>query len=401
MTPFYSLLSGATFLFVGSLLFFNFYPNKEENIYLFEKEIIESVASISTSTVMMKDDPVNEPLKEPEVIVTHTSIPPVVKAIYMTSWVAGTKSIRDRVIKIIDETEVNAVVIDIKDDTGRISFLPEDPYLKEIGSGENRIPEIKKFIDLLHKKDIFVIGRISVFQDPYMVTQRPDLTVRRASDGGVWKDYKGISWLDAGSKEVWDYAVAIGKESYSVGFDELNFDYIRFPSDGNMRDIAYTYYNQASTTKAVQIKNFFQYLSENLRKDTDAVLSADLFGMTTTNKDDLNIGQVLENAIPYFDHIAPMVYPSHYPKTFRGFANPADHPYDVVHYSMSEAVRRLEAASSSPLMLRPWLQDFDLGADYDAEKIRAQIQATYDAGLNSWMIWSPSNRYTVDALELQ
>ena len=129
-------------------------------------------------------------------------------------------------------------------------------------------------------------------------------------------------------------------------------------------------------------------------------ISVDLFGMTTTNSDDLNIGQILEYAAPYVDYIAPMVYPSHYPKTFQGFANPAEHPYEVVKFAMEKGVEKLIAASSTPSKLRPWLQDFDLGATYDASMVRAQIQATYDAGLTSWMLWDAANRYTRDALDL-
>ena len=117
-------------------------------------------------------------------------------------------------------------------------------WLKEVGSSENRISDIKEFIKILHDKNIYVIGRISVFQDPQLVSKHPELAVKKASDGSVWKDHKGISWLDAGAKQVWDYVINIGKESYRIGFDELNFDYIRFPSDGNMNDIYYPFSEQ-------------------------------------------------------------------------------------------------------------------------------------------------------------
>ena len=333
-------------------------------------------------------------LKEPPV--THISTPEPLKAIYMSSWVAGTPSIREGLVKLIEDTELNAVVIDIKDYTGKIAFEVSDPELQKIGSAEKRVPDMKEFIAELHKKDIYVIGRIAVFQDPHMVKHRPDLAVRRKSDGAVWKDYKGITWLDANSKEVWDYTILIGRESYSLGFDELNFDYIRFPSDGNMKDISYPLSGIKSKPEA--IRSFFEYLSINLRP-SGVKISADLFGMTATNKDDLNIGQVLENALPYFDYIAPMVYPSHYPPGFNGYSNPNKYPYDVVHFSMSEAAKRTVAASTTPLKLRPWLQDFDYGGDYDIPEVKAQIKATYDSGLTSWMLWSPSNKYTRGALE--
>jgi len=325
--------------------------------------------------------------------VEHIKTPEPLKAIYMTSWVAGDKKWRSELVKLIDETEINAVVIDIKDYTGRISFAVSNPLLLKYGATENRIPDIESFISELHAKNIYVIGRISVFQDPFMVKARPDLAVKRESDGQVWKDHKGISWLDANSKEVWDYIIALALDSYNLGFDELNFDYIRFPSDGNMKDISYPFSNKEK--KSEVIRKFFEYLSANV-KPSGAVISADLFGMTTTNKDDLNIGQILENALPHFDYIAPMVYPSHYPKGFIGISNPASKPYEVVKYSMDRAVER---ASSTPLKLRPWLQDFNLGATYSADMVRAQIDAVYDARLTSWMLWAPSNRYTRAALK--
>jgi hypothetical protein len=335
-------------------------------------------------------------------VATHIETPEAVKALYMTSWVAGTADFRNKLVKLIDETEINSVVIDIKDYSGKVAFEVHDPLIKEIGSQEIRIPDIRQFIKMLHEKGVYVIGRVSVFQDPHLVGKRSDLAVKRESDGEIWKDYKGISWLDAGSKEVWEYMVALGKESYSNGFDELNFDYVRFPSDGNMNDIYYPFSEEKVLAdpdygKAEVIRDFFAYLSEGL-KGSGVVLSVDLFGMVTTNPDDLNVGQVLEYAEPYFDYIAPMVYPSHYPRGFNGWQNPNHYPHEIVKFSMDSAVKRLIAASSTPDKLRPWLQDFDYGGNYGVAEVRAQIQAVYDAGLTSWMIWSPSNIYTTEAL---
>ncbi len=248
-----------------------------------------------------------------------------------------------------------------------------------------------------------------------MAKQRQDLAVK-TTGGGVWKDYKSLTWLDPCSKEVWDYIIKIAKEAESVGFDELNFDYVRFPSDGNMKNIIYSFC-EPNVSKADALENFFKYLSENL-KDTGVLLSIDLFGMVTVNTDDLNIGQILEKASPYFDFICPMVYPSHYPPTYNGFKNPADYPYEVVKLAVDTAIQRLikqemgilPTATSTQIFpisnfphliskLRPWLQDFNLGADYTAKMVRKQKQAVYDAGLNSWLLWNASNKYTREALD--
>jgi len=337
---------------------------------------------------------------EPEIlpppkVIPHLKTPGVVKGLYLTSYAAATPSLRARVVKQIEETEANAIVIDIKDYRGRIAFLVNDSYLKNIGSEEKLIPDIEEFVELLHQKNIYVIGRISVFQDAFLINKWKNLAVKTKS-GAIWKDRKGISWFDAGAKEVWDYVVAIAKESYARGFDELNFDYIRFPSDGDMKDIAYPV--SAGKVKAEVMKEFFVYLHENL-KDTGAKTSADLFGMTTTNTDDLNIGQLLEYTAPYFDFISPMVYPSHYPTGWNGYKKPATVPYEVISYSLKKAYYRLVVMGEDPAKLRPWLQDFNLGATYTPEMIRKEIQAVYDSGLNSWLMWDPANTYTEAALK--
>lgn len=346
-------------------------------------------------------------LKEKVYKATHVKKPEAVKAIYMTACAASSSSFRNEIINLVETTELNSIVLNIKDETGKIAFDVENPDLldsvAQLNKGECKITDIKELLEYLHSKNIYVIGRLPVFQDLYFVSKRPDLAVKRESDGGVWADRKGIKWLDAGSKEVWDHIIAIGMDSYNLGFDELNFDYIRFPSDGNMRDIYYPFSEEKVNAdpefgKAKVLREFFAYLDNAFYK-VDVVLSADLFGMTTTNSDDLNIGQILEYATPYFDYIAPMVYPSHYPPNFNGWANPNKYPYEVVKFSMDIAVERLNNATTSPLKLRPWLQDFDYGGNYDVVEVRAQIQATYDAGLTSWMLWSASNKYTKEALD--
>ncbi|MDP2651358.1 MAG: putative glycoside hydrolase [bacterium] len=349
--------------------------------------------------------------------VAHLPTPSPLKALYMTSCVAGTPSWRESLKKLILETELNAVVIDIKDATGTITIPDEALQPSSSVKSGCKVRDIKAFIQDLHKEGIYVIGRLSVFQDSYYSGLRPDLAMKRKSDGGVWKDRKGLAFIDVASREYWDYIVRIATTSYEIGFDEINFDYIRYPSDGNMADVEYNLTSatvhatsslQASSTslgtRAETLEVFFSYLSSALA-DTGMKTSADLFGLTTLARDDLGIGQVLERALPYFDYIAPMVYPSHFSSGIAGYAKPAEHPYEIIKYSMSKAVEREQSwllsnglATSTPSKLRPWLQDFNLGATYDAEKVRAQIQATYDVGLTSWMLWAPSNKYTESAL---
>ncbi len=357
----------------------------------------KSTLSHSTSSAEIASTPgAPEPLR-----VTHLPTPKPVRAIYMTSWVAGVPTWRAKILKFIDDTEINALVIDVKDYTG--VFVTE------------RAPDVEDFIRELHAHNIYVIGRVSAFQDQAYVTSHPELAVRRKDNGGVWGDRKGIHWLDAGSHEAWDYIAKVSRDAYALGFDEINLDYIRFPSDGDMQNASYPAslkLRRASTTadldKASVLKSFYQYITNDLHKD-NIIVSADLFGMTTTAIDDMGIGQVLENALPFFDYVAPMVYPSHFPPQFNGWANPNKVPGEIIAFSMGEAVKRARildgfssttpAGTYSPTAakLRPWLQDFDYGGQYGEPEVRAQKSATYSVGLDSWMMWDPGVKYTPSA----
>lgn len=359
---------------------------------------------VSTSTLAFDQNIASS--SDPIRVVTHIQTPDSLRGIYMTSWIAGTPSLRQRLINLVDDTELNTIVIDIKDDTGKVSYEVRDPFLREIGSFEDRIGDIENLIDELHKKNIYVIGRIAVFQDPFLTKRWPEESVQTSS-GNVWKDRKGLSWMDPSSERVWKYIVALAKDSYEIGFDEINFDYVRFPTDGSLDDMVFP--KSGHQDKSGVIEKFFSYVDQKLRGKFP--ISVDLFGLVTSATDDMGIGQMLEKTLPYFDYVGPMVYPSHFQDGYNGYADPNDYPYEVIKASMGSAVARLNAlknATSTPIeiseglslaQLRPWLQDFDYGADYDANDVRAQIQATYDVGLNSWILWDASNQYTKSALK--
>lgn len=347
--------------------------------------------------------------------IKHLITPEPLKAVYMSACYASAPSLRAKLVKLVEETELNSIIIDVKDYTGTVSFVTGNAEIDKVsaeGSG-CRVADMKEFLEDLAEKGIYRIARVTVFQDPLYTSLHPELAVRRKSDGGVWKDRKGLAFVDVGARPFWDYIEKVAVASYEAGFDEINFDYIRFPSDGDMTNTNYTH--TGTTTKKEMLRQFFEHLDQNMKKYDKGriVTSADLFGMTTTNKDDLNIGQVLEYALLNFDYVAPMVYPSHYPPNFNGWKDPNKVPYEIIKFSMQGAVDRVnflreEIASSSPkspvlkrlgtVQLRPWLQDFDYPVPYTPEMVRTQIQATYDLGLSSWMLWDPSNTYTREAL---
>jgi hypothetical protein len=316
-------------------------------------------------------------------------LPDKIMAVYLTSWSASDSSRIDYVVDLAKKTEINAVVIDIKDWSGRVPYGTNVSLIKDYGAERVIIKDIKGLIERLHREGLYVIARITVFQDPVLAANRSDLAVKDLS-GGVWYDYHGLAWIDPTKKEGWDYNIALAKDAASNGFDEINFDYIRFPSDGDLSNM-----EVGNIPKNEVIKSFYQYLRTELKGTR---ISADLFGLTTVNSDGLGIGQVITDAYQYFDYVCPMVYPSHYASGFIGFENPVDHPFEVVAYSMAKAKIKLGDSNSK---IRPWLQDFDLGAVYDTEKVYLQIKAVKDILTDKYygyMLWSPTNWYNEEAI---
>ena len=329
--------------------------------------------------------------------VTHIETPKEVKAVYMSSWVAGTPSVRNKIIKLIDDTEINAVVIDVKDNTGLLSW-------------NGRINDLDKLLFELHEKNIYVIARVAAFQDPLYVKKHPEISVKNTKTGGVWYDHKGMPWIDTGSKQMWEYLLEISKESYARGFDEINLDYIRFPTDGELSLMSFPVSGErAKTDKRGIVAEFYKYITDELRKE-GIPTSADLFGIIMLTKADIPVlGQDLHDGLTYFDYVAPMVYPSHFYPMTAGYKNPAANPGAIINYSMSAGLKIADEVASSTgqstssvrAKLRPWYQDFDMGAKYTKELVRAQIDAGEKIGINSWMLWDPANTYTIGALKAE
>lgn len=367
-------------------------------------------------------------------VVRHQSTPEPLRALYLTQCAAASPTLREHLLRLATTTEINAIVVDLKDYSGTTVFSSTTALPG--GGGCTYYSGFADLVRQLHEREIYVIGRLTVFQDPVYTARYPSEAVGSRSSGGVWRDKKGLSFVDVSSASFRKYIVALAREAYDLGVDEINFDYIRYPSDGNMADAKYL---TTGFSKAESLERFFIELTAALREPVLSTaghseplkLSADLFGMTATNYDDLNIGQVLERTLPYFDFVAPMVYPSHYPPRFNGWPDPNAVPYDIIYYSLSRAVERTTATttpvaslaytpityastSSSTLpaphlyskpaypagKIRPWLQDFDYPVAYTPAMVKAQIQATYDVGLTSWMLWDPRNEYTPSVLEL-
>ncbi len=353
----------------------------------------EIVLEETAPAVLLEGEGVAEVSLQPS---GHLPIPAELKGIYLTAFSAGSSRGISRALELVEAAGINAVVIDIKDASGKLSYQPLDPILLESGVGTNRIKDLPSTIETLHNRGVYVIGRLSVFQDPFFAKRNPTEAFLDTRTGSLWRDYKGLEWLRPNSPVVWDYTIAIARDARAQGFDEINLDYVRFPSDG---ELSFLDRSSFSASRADTIADFFAYLGPVLRAD-GLVLSADLFGLTMSASDDLGIGQKLELIAPHVDFICPMVYPSHFASGAYGIADPAAHPYEIIRHSLSRGAAKLEAAGIPKEKLRPWLQDFNLGAIYTAEMVRSQILASEELGLSSWMLWDPRNIYTKEALLL-
>ena len=328
----------------------------------------------------------------------HLKTPSFVKGIYISANTAASPKARQAIFSLFETTELNSAVIDLKDDYGYLAFPTTNPKLAKHRSKKIMIKDLGPVIEQLHKRKIYIIGRLPVFQDRAYVLFRPEFAVKD-KNGGNWHDKKAITWLDPTIRDSWEYNVWIAQDAYALGFDEIQFDYIRFPSDGDMTRVRYAGFNPQANTPVKIMRAFFAYLDTELRKK-GIPISADLFGFAYWDRDnDLTIGQRIIDAAPFFDALSPMVYPSHYPAGTLGYKNPADYPYEIIAETLKRGKKIMTEFPEVKYADRPWLQDFDIGANYDAKKIRAEMKAVVDNGGAGWLLWNARNVYTLEALE--
>ena len=326
----------------------------------------------------------------------RVSRPAAVRGIYLNAWAAGSTRKLDKLIDIANRTEINAFVIDVKEG-GEISYVSNVPLAREIGSYRKYIPNIQGTLAKLKAAGIYPIARIVVFRDPVLAEARPDYAVQNADGSGVWADNKGHKWVDSFNRDVWDYNIAIAREAIELGFSEIQWDYVRFP------DVPRSYMSTANwparngREKEDGIREFMLYSRAQLA-DLDVPITADVFGLTVSARDDMGIGQLWEKMVDASDVLLPMIYPSHFAGGSYGISHPNAAPYEVVKTALEHARRRTEG-TANPARVVPWLQDFTLGPPrYGPYYVRAQIQAVYDAGYDEWVLWHPGSNYTVEAL---
>lgn len=324
-----------------------------------------------------------------------------VKALYLTGWTVGSDERLQHYVDLANRTEINAYVVDIKDDDGYVGYESNIPAVREIGAWKSKY-NVDKVLKTFHDNNIHVIGRLVCFKDPVLSSKKPELAVKSVN-GGSWRDNHNLTWLDPYNKDSWPYLIEIAKEAVEKGFDEIQFDYIRFPNDGNKKSMSF---NTGGKEKHEIINEFLAYAREQL---PGVVLSADVFGIILESPADTeDIGQYLEKIVKDVDYISPMVYPSHYAvgQIVNGvqFMKPDLDPYGVVYQSLVKCNNRLAQVEGYKADVRPYIQDFTaswLGKgyyqSYGPEQLRQQIQAVYDAGYEEWICWDANNTYSEEA----
>jgi hypothetical protein len=329
--------------------------------------------------------------------------PFVARGIYISGGAVASTTWFNNLISFVERTELNSVVIDVKDDWGLMTYRSSITAVEIANANRHvRVRDMKALINILYEKEIYPIARVVVFKDPNFSSKRPDLSIQKKDGSDVWRDHKGVSWVNPFNKEVWDYVLAISKEAALMGFKEIQFDYVRFPENAQRVDREAIYPGQDGRPKDDAIKEFLKYANQEL-KDYGVVISADVFGVIATSWGDSDgIGQSWEKVAPNLGVICPMVYPSHYGPGYFGLQYPDANPYEVIRRSMIDSTLR-NAAIENPPAIRPWIQDFTAPwvpgyIRYGVEEVRAQIKAARELGINQYLLWNAGVRYTERAI---
>ena len=318
-----------------------------------------------------------------------------VKALYLTFWGASNNSkTLKNILELIEKTEANAVVVDVKNEYGSTQFWTGFDRANSYGAYKKRTNrDIKKFIKTMKNRNIYTIARIVTFKDELQAANNPDYAIKkRDTNKTIWRNHDNMAWVDPFDKRAHNYAISIAQEAAKAGYNEINFDYIRFPAKQNL--IFCRANTQTNRIKAIE--NFLDEAQKRLLK-YGVFISVDTYGNICWANDDNGIGQTVESLSKHADYIAPMLYPSGFSYGSFNFKHPAKHPYEVIYRSIKHIDKRVP-----PAHVRPWLQYFRdytrVKKEYKKEEIQAQIKATEDVGTNGWMLWSPSSKYRIEDL---
>jgi hypothetical protein len=321
--------------------------------------------------------------------------PRLPKALYLTVYGIGAPFLRDPALEVIEKSGLNALVIDLKGDRGLIPYPSKLPLAAKIGAQKLRtIPDLQALAASLKGKGIYLIARIVVFKDDLLATAHPEWAVRTAG-GALWKDREGLAWLDPSRREAWEFSLGVAEEAAAAGFDEIQFDYVRFPDAAGL-----AFANAADENG--RVRAITDFLREARRRLTpyNVFTAMDSFGYVCWNQNDTGIGQRIEDLATAVDIVSPMLYPSGFQFGIPGYRNPVANPYEIVHLSLKECGRR---TAGTALRYRPWLQAFTDyafgGKAFGADEIAKQVKAARDAGTDGWMLWNPRNVYSTNDIK--
>jgi hypothetical protein len=326
--------------------------------------------------------------------------PPIIRGVYVSSYAFATPAKRAALLALADSTEINAFVVDVKDDDG-IRYVSEDPLAREVSKGTIPLKDLRAVVDTLTARGIHPIARVVVFKDRYLAPARPEWAIRTPG-GELWIDKAGNRWMSPWDERVWDYNIRVAEEAARAGFREIQFDYVRFPEA--YRSLPEQVHSRAGGERTEAIAGFLAEARRRLHP-LGVTVTADLFGLSMNEAADVGIGQQWETLSGIADHLLPMVYPSHYfPTHLPGIRTPNRLPYETVFTSVGMGVirnQRMREAGHTPARLVPWIQAFSMGHRYGPEELRAQTRALYDLGLEDWILWNAASRYDAVAAGLE
>jgi len=316
-----------------------------------------------------------------------------VRALYVNRWASQSRKRMAKLVATADSTEINALVIDMKDEFG-LNYATKNPEFAKNAGTASKISNVTALIDTLKAHKILPIARIVVFKDSVTARVHPDWTIRRG-DNSIWRDKKGIAWVNPYHKELWDYNIGVAEELVKLGFGEIQFDYIRFPEPYPSLP-KQVFPNSGELSKPAALAAYLKDAKTRLNK-LGVRSTADIFGLVTTVGGALEVGQDWEKISPVVDVVLPMVYPSHYPRGSLGVPYPNADPYKIIHIAISRARERdKKLGVSEAEHIRPWLQAFTLGKPpYGADQLREQKKAVYESGYDGWVMWNPGSIYDV------
>lgn len=331
-----------------------------------------------------------------------TDVSKAIKGIYISADAAASNKMQD-LIHIADSTEINAMVIDVKNDSGKISYQMNSSLAKEIGATTNTIPNMKALVKQLKEKNIYLIARIVAFKDPYLAKKRSDLAIKN-KDGSLYLDSNKAGWINPYNKKVWEYLVDVASQAAATGFDEVQFDYIRFSTS---KAIAKADFGKKADNKSKEeiITEFTKYAYNKL-KPLGVNVSADVYGTIIASSIDAQlVGQNYMEMSKYLDYICPMIYPSHFSKGNFGVKYPDMEPFTVISKILALSASKLNKLPESThhAIVRPWLQDFtatwiDPHLIYGGDELREEIEGVYSVGYGEWLLWNSGCKYSEDGL---